>query len=281
MDTALAWQIALDRHAFSPGVIDGKIGPKTTLATREFQRCRRLPETGTLDQATAAALETHPEMAVARYAIQEADFARIGPAPTGWLAKSKLSMLGYESLEAAIAEKFHCSKALLRSLNGGKDIAGMKAGDEIRVPGVVSWGPDRQGRRLQVNLSQKVIRVLGADGEVLALFHCSIAARKDKLPAGSARVAVIAENPTYTFDPAMWPEVKGVNRKLVIPPGPRNPVGLCWIGLSLPGYGMHGTPSPEMIGKTGSHGCFRLTNWDAVRLSKMVQVGTPVEFARQ
>jgi lipoprotein-anchoring transpeptidase ErfK/SrfK len=89
---------------------------------------------------------------------------------------------------------------------------------------------------------------------------------------------VISHNPTYMFDPAKWPEVKNVRRKLLIPPGPRNPVGLCWIGLSIPSYGIHGTPQPEMIGKTGSHGCIRLTNWDAIRLSKMVEVGAPVKF---
>jgi len=112
----------------------------------------------------------------------------------------------------------------------------------------------------------------------VGLFHCSIAADKARLPSGQASVIVISENPAYTFDPKMWPEVKDVTQKLTIPPGPRNPVGLCWIGLSLPGYGMHGTPMPEMIGKTGSHGCFRLTNWDALRLAKMVRVGTPVRF---
>jgi lipoprotein-anchoring transpeptidase ErfK/SrfK len=114
--------------------------------------------------------------------------------------------------------------------------------------------------------------------KAVALFHCSIAKSKDKLPSGESKVAVVSKNPDYTFDPKMWPEVKNVDRKLTIPPGPRNPVGLCWIGLGVPGVGIHGSPAPEMIGKTGSHGCFRLTNWDALRLSSMVRIGTSVRF---
>ena len=111
------------------------------------------------------------------------------------------------------------------------------------------------------------------------MFFCSIAKHKSKLPRRNGRVQVIADNPTYRFDPKMWPEVKEkVPGPLFIPPGPRNPVGRFWIGLSLPGVGMHGTPNPELIGKTGSHGCFRLSNWDAIRLSKMVDIGTPVKF---
>jgi hypothetical protein len=91
-------------------------------------------------------------------------------------------------------------------------------------------------------------------------------------------VVVVTPNPAYTFDPKMWPDVTNVTKKLLIPPGPRNPVGMCWVGLSLPGYGIHGTPNPEMIGKTGSHGCFRLTNWDAVRLGRITTAGVPVKF---
>ena len=113
----------------------------------------------------------------------------------------------------------------------------------------------------------------------MGLFHCSIAAKHAKVPTRPASVTGITENPAYRFDPSMWPEVKGINHALIIPPGPRNPVGLCWIALSLPGYGMHGSPAPEMIGKTGSHGCFRMTNWDALRLAHMIKPGTPVTFS--
>jgi len=275
----LAWQIALDRAGFSPGILDGKAGPKMTLATRELQRARELPITGTLDEGTKAALGADPEKVVATCTVQQADLEQVGPAPKDWLERSKLKRLGYESLEDFVAEKFHCSRALLGQLNPGKNLAGLKPGDSLVVPAIGDPPPPSRAERLDVNLSQKVIRAFGANDKLIALFNCSIAADKERLPSGRATVAVIAENPNYTFDPKMWPEVKGIDQKLEIPPGPRNPVGLCWIGLSLPGYGMHGTPTPEMIGKTGSHGCFRLTNWDALRLAKMVRIGTPVSFS--
>lgn len=100
----------------------------------------------------------------------------------------------------------------------------------------------------------------------------------EKRPSGETKVVVVHRNPDYTFDPQYWPEVHNVTHKLLISPGPRNPVGLAWIGLDLPGYGIHGTPHPEMIGKTGSHGCFRMSNWDAIRLSKMIRPGAIVTF---
>jgi lipoprotein-anchoring transpeptidase ErfK/SrfK len=277
--TALAWQIALDRAGFSPGLIDGKPGPKTKLATREFQHAHRLAETGTLDADTAAALGADPEKALGTYIVEASDLAEIGPAPKGWVERSKLKRLAYPSLDEELAEKLHCTRALLAELNPGVTIASLKPADRFVGPALVGAGPAVRGERIDIDLSEKVIRVYGADGGVVALFHCSIAADRAKRPEGRAAVAVMANNPTYTFDPDKWPEVKDVNKKLEIPPGPRNPVGLCWIGLSLPGYGIHGSPTPELIGKTGSHGCFRLTNWDAIRLSRMIRVGTPVTFS--
>lgn len=276
----LAWQIALERVDFSPGLIDGRIGPKTQLATREFQRVRGLPKTGALDKATREALGVNPASAVTTYVITRSDAAQVGSVPTDWLDRSRLDRLGYESLEAVVAEKFHCSRGLLARLNPTLKMAALKPGDSVRVPNVSKPGTTPRAKAVRVHLGEKVVRVVDADDRLVALFHCSIAAKREQLPSRDARVAVISHRPDYTFDPAMWPEVKGIDRKLRIPPGPRNPVGLCWIGLDLPGYGIHGTPNPEMIGKTGSHGCFRLTNWDALRLSEMVRPGTPVKFQR-
>jgi lipoprotein-anchoring transpeptidase ErfK/SrfK len=273
----LAWQIALERVGFSPGVIDGKPGRKTELATREFQRVRGLPATGRIDAATAAALGIDASAALATYVVHSGDLAQVGPAPKKWIEKSRLPRSGYESAVAAVAEKFHCTQGLLSRLNPTIVMSQLKAGDVLTVPSTATDAVIAQGSSVQVQLGEKVIRVLNRQQHLVALFHCSIAKDKDRLPVGSATVSVIRENPDYTFDPKMWPEVKDVDRKLLIPPGPRNPVGLCWVGLSLPGYGMHGTPNPEMIGKTGSHGCFRLANWDAIRLGKMLRVGVPVE----
>lgn len=274
----LAWQVALDRVGFSPGVIDGNPGRKTEVATREFQRVRGLPQTGTLTAATADALGVDPSSATTSYAPTETDLALVVPTPADWLARSRQKWLGYESIDAVIAEKFHCTRGLLGRLNPGKNLLSLQANETIVVPNVAEVSSLPRAEAIEIDLPAKIIRVLDAEQRLVGLFHCSIAAKKARRPSGTAHVEVVVTEPTYLFDPKMWPEVKGIDRKLLIPAGPRNPVGRCWIGLSLPGYGIHGTPQPEMIGKTGSHGCFRLTNWDAMRLGKMIRPGAKVRF---
>ncbi len=274
----LAWQIALEREGFSPGILDGRIGSKTRAAFVEFQTSRRLPAKGQLDAATAMALPVAEESATTPYIVTDDDADRIAPLPKTWKAKSQAAWLGYESVLEAVAERFHCSRKLLSELNPGTDLTRLKPSDRIMVPNVMADSSPKSAHGLEVDLAAKQIRAIDADGNTMGLFHCSVAAKESQLPSGNARVQTISHDPTYMFDPKMWPEVKDVREKLLIPPGPRNPVGRCWIGLSLPGYGIHGTPNPELIGKTGSHGCIRLTNWDAIRLSRMISVGTPVRF---
>lgn len=276
--SAVALQIALEKTGFSPGIIDGLPGPKTERAIREFQRARGLPPTGVVDSATRAALGVQEDSAFIRYTVTAADQAAVGPVPAGWVEKSRLARLAYPSLAEVIAEKFHCSQPLLARMNPGRSLGGLRPSDTLLVPNAQEVEPAGRAARLEVDLGHKLIKAFSEDGRVIGLFHCSVAARREKLPSGRAEVVDIAVNPSYTFDPEMWPEVKGIREKLTIPPGPRNPVGVRWIALSLPGVGIHGTPNPELIGKTGSHGCIRLTNWDAVRLAKMVGPGTPVRF---
>lgn len=286
--TNLAWQITLDRAGFSPGLIDGRVGAKTELATREFQKSHGLGVTGQLDEPTwdalgIASLGLGPDKAAAgpgraliQYTVTADDLAAVGPLPKGWVAKSQASRLPYPSLDEALAERFHCTRGLLAQLNPGMNIAALKAGSVIQAPNVQA-ADIQAGNRIEVSFAQKVVRVYSG-GRVVGMFNCSIAADRANLPRGNATVQVIANNPVYRFDPKKWTEVRGVKSTLLLPPGPRNPVGSCWVGLSLKGYGLHGTPAPEMIGKTGSHGCIRLANWDAVRLGRMVKVGTPVTF---
>lgn len=282
-DVNIPWQIAMDHSGFSPGLIDGKLGPKTDLAIRDFQIAHGLKPTGQADKETSEALGVDrffPPNHVTCYKIRAEDLADVAPAPKGWLEKSRLDLLRYSSLEELVAEKFHASRQLLKQMNPQQDLTKLKVGDLVAVPNLQEPSSLPRADRIDINLSEKIIRLYAA-GKEIALFHCSIAKDKAKLPSGDARVSVISTNPNYTFDPAKWPDVHGIDHKLLIPPGPRNPVGLCWVGLSLPGYGMHGTPTPELIGKTGSHGCFRLTNWDALRLGRMVSVGTPVHFSAE
>jgi lipoprotein-anchoring transpeptidase ErfK/SrfK len=276
---AIAWQLGLEHAGFSPGLIDGHPGPKTAYATAEFQKANNLPPTGKPDAATLALLPLPGEDVFTTYTLTSDDADQVTGSFPDWNARAAAKFLGYESLEDLVAERFHATRRCLSELNPSLNLDQLKIGDVLFVPDV---GPSPRSyphaAKIEVNLMRKTIRLFDADGKVIALFFCSIAADKTKRPDGDATVIDIAMNPDYTFDPAMWPTVHNVDHKLVIPPGPRNPVGLAWVGLSLPGYGMHGTPKPELIGKTGSHGCFRLTNWDAVRLAHMVFVGTPVTF---
>lgn len=277
----LAGQAALDRAGYSPGVIDGVGGPKTTLALREFQAAHALPVTGRFDDATSAALHMAEVPPVTRYTLTPADVRAVGHVPRDWNEKAALSRLPYESLTALLAERGHCTKATVARLNPHQDLAHLRPGDSVNLPTVHPTPSLPRAAAVEVDLAAKVVRAKDAGGRTLALFPCSIAKFAAKLPHGAAHVKSVAVNPVYVFKPAMWPEVHSVKHTLRIPPGPRNPVGLCWIGLSLPGYGIHGTPNPELIGKTGSHGCIRLTNWDALRLGRMVRVRTPVRFVNK
>lgn len=274
----VAWQAALDRAGYSAGIIDGQPGRKLETAIRAFQSARGLKVTGKQDDETAAALGVGKTAPTIAYKITAADVKMVQPPPVKWQDKAKRSRLGYRSLADLLGERGHCTQPLLARLNPRVNLNALRAGDTVVLPSV--WSPQSPPRaaKLRVDLAAKTICVLDGSSKVIGLFHCSIAKDKAKRPSGKARVVTVSKNPDYLFDPKMWPEVKDVKKKLRIPPGPRNPVGLAWIGLSLPGYGIHGTPEPAMIGKTGSHGCFRLANWDAVRLSRMVRVGTPVEF---
>ncbi len=272
----LAWQIALDREGFSPGLLDNKPGNKTSMALADFVAARGLNNDGTSvghqELARMLGLDSFP--ATTTYMVTNEDVAKVtGVLPKSWQAKSKMAYLGYATLAEGVAERFHCTQQFLASLNPAVRLDALKEGDVLVVPNVQRPVMTTVSR-IEINLTEKAIRGFDSSGRQVCLFHCSIAKR----PTGSTTVVTVGFDPVYRFDPAMWPEVKGVNQILMIPPGPNNPVGLCWVGLGLKGYGMHGTPNPEMIGKTGSHGCFRLANWDAIRLGRMVRVGTPVKF---
>jgi len=273
----VALQIALERSGFSPGLIDGTHGGKTKRALAEFQKARKLAATGELDAKTRVALNIDEGEALTRYTITALDESAIGAVPTDWNQRAKLKRMSFSSLSELVCERFHCHSRLLGQLNPAKRLNALKIGDTLTVPNAGDTQP-ATATRLAVNLGEKMIYAYNSSGQMVGLFHCSIPAKKEKLPSGQAKVESVVENPVYTFNPDMWPEVKNVKEILTIPAGPRNPVGVRWIGLSLPGVGIHGTPNPEMIGKTGSHGCIRLTNWDAARLARMISVGTPVKF---
>lgn len=275
---ALAWQAALERAGYSPGLIDGVVGSKTCTALLAFQSASGLPATGKLEAGSRQKLAIDATPATRRYVLAETDAKLVGDCPDDWIAKSKAKWLGFKSLASVAANVGHCTEKLLARLNPGVDLANLKPGDEVVLPNVIPTAPPAQATSVEVDFGAKLVKALDQAGRIVALFPCSIAREKRDRPGGPCNVVIIRRNPEYTFKPESWPEVKGIKEQLLIPPGPRNPVGVCWIGLSIKGYGIHGTPEPELIGKTGSHGCIRLTNWHVLRLADMLEVGAPVRF---
>jgi len=279
VQTVFEAQLALDRQGISPGSLDGKIGSQTRAAIRAFQHQLDLPETGELDDTTRTnlMLDTPP---LGTYTVTSNDLARLQPVSKTWLGKSQQTALDYETILELVAEKSHSHPELIRRLNPEVDWTNISAGTALEVPDVT--GDDLQDKAafVRISLSGKILEAFDTDSNLMVHFPCSIAKHVEKRPVGELHVAVVAPNPNYTFDPDLFPESPEAKEqpgvKLILPPGPNNPVGTVWIGLDKPGYGMHGTPKPEEVGRTESHGCFRLANWNAERLLKIVWVGMPV-----
>jgi lipoprotein-anchoring transpeptidase ErfK/SrfK len=275
----LAVQTILDRHNLSGGRIDGVIGPRTRAALAVWQDAHGLPATGTLTDATRTSILDSGTNAFTLYTITTNDHAELTIVPDMWTEKAYMPRLGYETIQEMLAERYHASEKALQTLNPAVAWPNPPAGTEVTVPNPFPVVAAR-AERLTISLSGKWVRAYNAASNVVAHFPCSIAANKSKRPVGELRVMVAAADPNYTFNPEVFPEVPEARtlqgRKLIIPPGPNNPVGVAWVGLNLPGYGIHGTPHPGDIGKTESHGCFRLANWNAAKLLRLVRPGMPV-----
>lgn len=278
-ERVLRAQVALARHAISAGPFDGLLGSQTRTALRTFQQQQGLPVSGGLDDATLARLE-FVEPLYTNYVATPDDLASLQPLGKTWLEKSQQSNLAYETELELIAEKSHSNPKLVRWLNPQVDWDQIGAGASVQI--VSSEYPSPEGRAafIRISLNERKLQAFDANSNLLAHFPCSIAARVDKRPLGEElHIAAVAPNPNYTFDPAVFPEsaeAQELGRKLLLRPGPNNPVGTVWLSLDKPGYGIHGTPRPEDVGRTESHGCFRLANWNAEYLLKLVTVGTPV-----
>jgi lipoprotein-anchoring transpeptidase ErfK/SrfK len=271
-------QIALARVGISCGSLDSAIGSQTRAAIRAFQRKMHLPETGALDTNTRPALVIESP-ALTSYIVTSNDLARLQPVSKTWLGKSQQSALDYENILELVAEKSHAHPKLIKLLNPGVDWTNMFAGTTLIVPDAAYPAPPAKAAFIVISLSEKTLEEFDDATNLLAHFPCSIARRVEKRPVGELHVAAVAPNPNYTFDPEVFPEepeAHEIHNKLIIAPGPNNPVGAVWISLDKTGYGMHGTPHPEDVGRTESHGCFRLANWNAEYLLKLVWVGLPV-----
>lgn len=274
----LSAQVELSRLGFSCGSIDGVRGQQTATALKAWQKNEGLKETGELDAATRSILMLRAP-ALVEYTFTVADLALIRPVPATWLEKSQTDALGYNTALELVAERSRANPKLITKLNPGVNWDDVLPGTVFKVPSAEAVLPAVKVSRIHVYLAEHVLQVVDATGRVL--LHCpvSIAKNVEKRPVGELHVIVVAPNPNYTFDPAVFPEVPEaaeLGRKLIIPPGPNNPVGVAWIGLDRPGYGIHGTPEPEKVGRTESHGCFRLANWDARTVLSLIWTGMPV-----
>lgn len=271
-------QIALARQGISAGSLDGLMGSQTRSALRAYQQKMRLPITGDFDAATKSVL-TLTGPTERQYTIGPDDLTRLSPVGTTWLAKSLQDRLDYENVLESISEKGHAHPNLIRMLNPSVNWNNVMEGTTVRIPDV-EYPPSRvKAAWVRIRLAEKTLDAFDRGTNLLAHFPCSIARQVEKRPVGKLQVETIAFNPNYKFSPEIFPESEEgrlLKRPLMIPQGPNNPVGTAWIGLTRPGYGIHGTPRPEEVGRTESHGCFRLANWNAEYLAQLVEVGMPV-----
>jgi lipoprotein-anchoring transpeptidase ErfK/SrfK len=264
----LQLQVQLDRARFSPGELDGRDGSNTARARAAYEKQH--------SDAAPAAVEP-----ILSYVLSPADVeGPFVPLPADMMDKARLPRLGYGSPLEAIAERFHCSPELLERLNPGA--AWDRAGETVSVPNVASAEADASEpvERVVVEADGLAVWALGASDRVVARYPASIGSEHDPLPFGSYQVTAVLRNPKFFYNPDLFWDADPSHSKATLPPGPNNPVGVVWIGLSLEHYGIHGTPEPSAVGKTQSHGCIRLTNWDAADLADRVRPGIPVDLVQ-
>ncbi|MCU1383337.1 MAG: hypothetical protein JWL71_2034 [Acidobacteria bacterium] len=282
----LGFQVLMDRQRFSPGQIDGKTGTNFTRALAALQSARKLQSSGQPDCDTWHALGGDTaEPAVTNYTLTDADVA--GPfetrIPPKLADQAKLDALGYQSTTEMIAERFHSSPALLAQLNPG---VAMTAGAVIKVPAVTPFDADVKPVHdpafddvsILVTREESALRATRADGTLVFYAPVSSGSTHDPLPPGNWKVLGVSWHPVFHYNPNLFWDAKPKDEKATLKPGPNNPVGVVWVALNIEHYGMHGTPEPGNIGRTQSHGCVRLTNWDAARVASLVKPGTAVTF---
>ena len=270
-------QVLLDRKGVSPGVIDGRMGDNVNKALDTYrQKFGAALRTYDKDSIEAGLAESGGEAFVS-YEITPTDVAGqyVASIPEDYGEKAKLDRLGFTSVPEMLAERFHMDEKFLRALNPGIDFN--RAGSIIKV---VNPGAQQAGEvaRIVADKGRKQVRAYDAAGRIVAAYPATIGSQDTPSPTGTHEVSRVAFDPNYTYNPKVNFKQGNNDKVLTIPPGPNGPVGTIWIALDKPTYGVHGTPEPSKIGKTSSHGCVRLTNWDAQELAKMVKPGVPVVF---
>ena len=283
----VSFAVLLDRQGFSPGQIDGTATRTFTRALTALRAEKKIAATGQPDCETWKALGGNgAEPPIMSYTVTDADVQ--GPfepqIPKELPEQAKLAALTYRTALEEIAERFHAAPALIQKLNPGVTIA---AGHALKVPGVLPFDAgvkppanDTKPADISIDVSrdESALRATRADGTIVLYAPVTTGSVHDPLPIGDWKVTGLQWNPPFHYNPALFWDAKPKDTKATLKPGPNNPVGVVWIDLNKDHYGLHGTPEPGSVGMTQSHGCVRLTNWDAARLAAIVKPGTPVKF---
>ena len=294
-------QVILDHLGFSPGVLDGQRGMSFTAALKGFQEANGLPTTGEPDEATLKALFPYRhwrptvEIVLTKAML---DYPYTPDIPHGEDAQAKLPALNYRTPMEKLAEGFHTTPETLVALNspGTKLEVGSKVVFPDALPDAQNYDPklkpewratlamlnidsnQPQAAKVVVSKHDKVLRAYDASGKLIAQFQVTTGSTHDPLPIGTWKIYGADYNPKFHYNPALFWDAKKSDKKAMLPAGPNGPVGVVWLDLSKEHYGIHGTPEPALIGRTASHGCVRLANWNAARLAMMVKPGTPAIF---
>lgn len=282
-------QIFLDQRSFSPGKIDGKWGEFVAKALQRYQRTNGVPPTGQIDPAMQQQLQNIFPI-YTTYQLTADDFKRVGNIPYKPAEEAKVPALLYRSITEFVAERYHSGENFITRLNKDKNMEKLQPGDTLRVPNVppfeiehlkeignLPMRPEFAKRLIKVDTRFRMLDIVDGD-KIIGSYPITPGSKKLPAPLGTWKIVGIATLPWFRWDEAMLMHGERSENFYNLPPGPRNPVGIAWIGLSKRGIGIHGTNSPDTIGRSGSHGCIRLANWDAARVINQVTEGMTVQI---